>query len=247
MNSLISQFMAVWLHPWDAMSRVKEDGEEAGIAPSILFVIVMGLVSGLITSILGSLIPSAAVPGASKATIWLAVLVMPVASLLGSFIGTAIVWSFLLYGLLRGSWSQFKVVYRLMALLSAFSPVSSLLSPIPKVGTYLAIALTIWMTIVMIKGIIIVCDTAPVRTWVTCIVFFGLLLLLGFVARMAAQRELAANGPGGFNDYGTTDFGGATDDLGATSDNLEKDLQGLAEKAKEDQKAGDKTPEQPKK
>lgn len=229
MNSLISKFMSVWLHPWQAMEGVKQEGENASIVPSMIFVVVMGLVSGLITSIWGTVLP-AAVPGATKATVWLATLVVPLVSFLGSFVGAFIIWG-LVDGLLRGTSSQYKTSYRLLALLAAFYPVSSLLSGIPKVGQWLAIVINVWSTVVMIRGIIIVRDTAPVRTWVTCGILFSFLFTLGIFARMEAQRQLQ-NGPGGFNDFGASDFGGPIDDLGATSDNLEEQLQGLAEKAK---------------
>ncbi len=242
MNSIVSRFMSVWLHPMDAMSGVKQEGDDAGIAPSMIFVVVMGIISGVITSLMGTFISSAAVPGASKATVWLAALVVPIVSFLGSFIGAFIIWG-LVDGVLKGTASEYKTAYRLLALLAAFSPVSALLSPIPKVGQWLAIAVNIWATLVMIQGIIIVRDTPKVKTWVTCGILFAFLFALGIFARIAAQRQLAT---GGFNnEFGANDFGGPTDDLGATSDNLEQQLQGLADKAKNEPATAE--PAQPKK
>jgi len=245
MNSLVSKFMAVWLHPCQAMTAVKDEGEDAGIVSSMIFVVLMGLLSGIITSVLAMVVPAAAVPGTSKAMAWLAVLVVPVVSFLGSFIGAFIIWG-LVDGVLKGSSPQYKTAYRLLALLAAFSPVSALLSPIPKVGQYLAIAVNIWATIVMIQGIIIVRDTPKAKTWVTCGILFSLLFTLGIFARLAAQRQLQNGGPGGFNDLGAgTDLGGPTDDLGATSDKLEEQLQGMADKAKADQKTEPEAPAAP--
>jgi hypothetical protein len=236
MNSLISKFMATWLHPWDAMQSVKQEGETASIVPSMVFIVVIGLLSGVITSILGMFLPAAAVPGASKAAVWLAVIVVPVVSFIGSFIGAFIIWA-LVDGVLKGTTPQYKTAYRLLALLAAFSPVSALLSPIPKVGQYLAIAVNIWATIVMIRGIIIVRDTPPVRTWVTCGILFAFLFTLGIFARMAAQRQFQN---GGFGDLGPA-TGAPADDLGTASDNLEKQLQDLADKAKTDQQTPPET------
>lgn len=241
MNSLISKFVTVWLHPWDAMGQVRQEGEEAGIGSSMVFIVIMGLISGIITAAVGMVLPPATLGGGSKAAVWLAVVVVPLVSFIGSFIGAFIIWG-LVDGVLKGSSSQYKTAYRLLAVLAAFSPVSALLSPIPKVGQYLAIAVNIWATIVMIRGIIIIRDTPPVRTWVTCGILFAFLFALGIFARVAAQRQFQSGGPTGFGDFGASGLGAPEDDLGATSDDLDKQLQELADRAKTDEKT-----EQPKK
>ena len=68
--------------------------------------------------------------------------------------------------------------------------ISAALASIPKVGAYIAIAINIWATVVMIQGLILVRETPKVRTWVTCLVIFGFLFLLGVLARVSAQRQL---------------------------------------------------------
>jgi hypothetical protein len=153
---------------------------------------------------------------------------LPNVSFIGSFVGAFIIWG-LIDGFLRGTASQYKISYRLLAFLAAFSPVSALLSPIPKVGQYLAIAVNLWATIIMIRGIIIVRDTPSVRTWVICGILFALLFSIGVFARLAAQRQFQAGAPG-FSDFaGEEDFG----DEGLTgTDDLDKQLESLAEKAK---------------
>ncbi len=239
MNSMVSKFMAVWLHPWQAMAQVKEEGQDASIVPSMIFVLVMGVISGIFTAILSMIIPSAAVPGTSKAMSLMAILIVPLVSFIGSFIGAGIIWA-ITSGLLRGSLAEYKTSYRLLALLAAFSPVTSLINPIPgnlflgfTVGSLLALLINISATAVMVKGIIIVFETPFVRTIVTCVILFGLLMTVGIAARIAAQRQLQG-GPGGFNEFGSADYG-ASDDLAATSDDLEKQLQELADKAKAEQ------------
>lgn len=233
MNSLVSKFMVVWLHPWQAMNQVKEEGEQSSIVPAMIFVLTMGVLSGIITAIFGLVLPSAAIPGASKATSLLAVIVVPLVSFIGSFIGAFIIWG-IVDGILKGTTAEYKTAYRLLALLAAFSPVSALLSPIPKVGQYLAILVNIWATIVMIQGIVLVRETPKIKTWVTCGILFAALFTLGIFARVAAQRQAQLGG--GFNDFNSADFNAPTDDLGATSDDLEKQLQELAEKAKAGEK-----------
>ena len=232
MNSLVGKFVSTWTRPWAAMQGVKEQSAETSIAPSMLFVIVMGLISGLITAIMGTIFPA---PGAGRGIVWLAVAVVPLASFIGSFIAAFIIWA-LVDGVLRGSAIQYKSSYRIIALLAAFSPVSALLSPIPKVGPYLAILVNIWATVVMIQGIIIVMDTPKVRTWVACVLIFGFLLLLTILARVAAQRQLPGNGSiGGF---------GASDEFGAPT-GLDKELEDLANKSKSDNTAAPSTNEAP--
>lgn len=234
--NIVGKFISAWTRPFGAMNDVKMEGESASITPSIIFVVVMGLLNGLITAIIGTIKPSAAVAvGASKAMVWSAVLIMPAVALIGSFIAAFIIWG-LIDGVLRGTMPQYKTAYRLLAILAAFSPVTALLAAIPgnitatiTIGQVLGFLVNIWATIVMIQGIIIVCDTPKVRTWVTCIVLFGFLFALGLMARVAANQQLQAGG--GLPEFGAA--GGATDDLALDEgDQLDKQLDSLADKAK---------------
>lgn len=239
MSNVIGTFMNAWLRPWATMGDVKAQGENAGIKSSILFVVAMGIISGIITAVAGVFVPPAAAAGAAvpKWFTWLAVVVVPALSFIGSFIGAFILWG-LVYGLLKGTLPQYKTSYRLLAVLAAFSPVSALLSPIPKVGQYLAIAVNLWALIVMIRGIIIVMDTRPVRTWLMCLILFGALFVLGIAARFAAQRGGFPGAGPGLTDLG--DEGDLDEDLGlGTDEELDKELKELAEQAKEGAKKGD--------
>jgi hypothetical protein len=233
MNSIVSRFMAVWMHPLDAMNAVKQEGEEIGIVPSMIFVLIMGALSAVIAGTLSSIIPGAVPPNMTKGMIWTSALFVFLFSFVGSFLLAFFIW-WLVNGILKGTMAEYKITYRFLALLAAFYPVAALLSPIPKVGPWLATAVNIWSTIILIQGIIIVRDTQKVKTWVTCVILFLTLFTLAFFARLAAQRDFASGG--GFNEFGASDFGG-TDDLGATSDDLEQQLQGLADKAKADESA----------
>ena len=174
----------------------------ANIKKYMMFVIVMGLVSGIITAVVGMFLPPAGATG-TRAYVWLAVAVVPIVSFVGSFLGAIIIWA-LVDGLLSGKMSEYGLSYKLIAVLAAFSPISAIVAPIPAVGQYLAIALNVWATIVMIIGIIAVRKTSVVRTWVVCGVLFAFLFLLDVFARIAAQRQFA--GPGG----GVPEFGETT-------------------------------------
>lgn len=228
MSNLIGMFMSAWLSPWTAMQQIKEAGDTAEVKSSMSFVVVMGLISGLITAVIGVLTP-AAVAG-PKWMVWLSIVIVPLVSFLGSFIGALIIWA-LVDGLLRGKSEQYWTSYRILALLAAFSPIAALLTAIPKVGQYLAIAVNVWATIVMIRGIIIVRNTPPVRTWITCGVLFSILFAIGVLARVAASQQ--ALGGAGFNEFDAGAFG--DEDLAANED-LDKQLQDLAEKAQSEPK-----------
>jgi hypothetical protein len=220
MNSLVGKFISAWVHPWAAVQGVKDEGEQTSIVPSMIFIVVMGLLSGIITAVMGMVFPPANAVGAGKAFVWLAVLVVPVVSFLGSFLGAFIIFG-LVDGILKGTSEQYKTAYRLLAVLAAFSPISALLAPIPKVGQFLAIAVNVWATIVMIRGIIVVRDTPPVRTWVACGILFAFLFLLGIFDRVAAQRNL----PG-------APLGDLEAGLGGDLGGLDAELQNLANDAK---------------
>src|SRR5581483_380873 len=127
MNSIVAKFIGTWFHPWQAMGMLKTEGEDASITPAMVYIVVLGIISGLITSLYGVFLPSAAIPGTSKAAAWLALALVPAVSFVGSFIGAFIIWG-LIDGWLKGTSAQYKTSYRLLAVLAAFSPVSALLA-----------------------------------------------------------------------------------------------------------------------
>jgi hypothetical protein len=239
MNSIVTKFVTTLLHPWQAMNMVKLEGEDASIAPAMIYVTVMGFISGIITAAYSYFLPSAAIPNAPRWTALLAIIELPAVAFIGSFIGTFIVWG-LIDGWLKGTGPQYKTNYRMLALLATFSPLSSLVGPIPKIGQYLLIAVNIWGTIVMIRGILIVRDTPKVRTWVVCLSLFVFLFAVGLLARVVAQQQLrSGNGLGtiGAAPDANLDVASPSEDLGETSDNLDQELQDLADKAKAAPKA----------
>ena len=226
MGNIVGMFLGAWFRPWATMDGIRAEGYTetpgglaglfANIRKYMVFVVVMGLISGLITAIVGMLLPAAS-PTGSKAVVWLAVLVVPLVSFIGSFLGALIIFA-LVDGILKGKMDGYGLSYKLIAVLAAFSPVSAAVAPIPGVGQYLAIALNIWATIVMIIGIIAVRKTGVVRTWVVCGLLFAFLFLLGVFARIAAQRQFA--GP---------DLGAGFGDEAGLGDNLDQQLENLAE------------------
>jgi hypothetical protein len=234
MGNVIGKFVGVLVHPWASMSAVRAEGENASLKPAIIFVVIMGVISGVISSIWGFITPPPPVVAGqvSKLSILLAIPLVPAISFLLSFVGAMVLWG-LVHGLIKGTQSEYKTIYRLFALLAAFSPLNALLSPIPTVGPWLGVAINIWGIVVLIRGIMIVVGTPPVRTGVVLGLIFLALLALGLVFRAETQRQLASGGPG----FGGTDV----NDLG-DEEALNKELQDMANRAKTEGGATAPTP-----
>ncbi len=227
MNSFIGTFISVLFQPSRSMEGIKAQGQEASIKQAMIFVVIMGIISGIISTVWGFIVPPPQVTSGavSKASLLLAIPLVPIVSFVLSFLGTFILWG-LVHGLLKGSIAEYKTTYRIFALLAAFSPINSLLAPIPVAGQWLAIAINIWGIIILIKGVIIVFNTPVVRSWIFLGTIFILLFLMGLAFRNQAQQQFAA-GP----NFGAGE-GAFGDDLGDGSA-LDKELEELANKAKE--------------
>jgi hypothetical protein len=228
MASIIQTFVTTLTKPLHMFQQLKEEGPEAGISHSIYYVLTMGVVAGLITAIQGQFgpVPMIANEPMPKALVWASILIVPLVSLIGSFIGSFVVW-ILVTGAVFGSMAQYKSIYRVLAVLSTFSPISAILGIIPVAGTWLGIALNIYALVLMIRGVIIVMETKPVRTAVTLGVVFAILFVLGLVARQISDQQMAGI-PSDFGDMGA--FG---DDFGSMSDaELDRELEALANQAK---------------
>jgi hypothetical protein len=227
MGNIVNKMLGVLLHPWESMGVVKSEGDGVGLKPSILFIVIVGVVSGVISSIWGFILPPPPVAAGevSRWSILLAIPLVPLISFLLSFVGAFILWGLVL-GFLKGSSADYRTMYRLFALLSAFSPLNALLSPIPTVGPWLGVAINIWGVVVLIRGIILVFSTPPVRSGVILGLIFLALLALGLVFRAETQRQLAG-GP----DFAGLNTGANFDDLG-DEEALNKELEEMANKAK---------------
>ena len=226
MGNLISRFVSVLVNPWGAMRAVKAEGDTASIKPYVLYVAVIGLLSGVISAVMGSIIqPEMVRIGQMPAwTVWIAVAQVPIVLVISSFLNALIVWG-IINGLLQGTGAQYKTTFRVLALPVTFSPLAALLAPIPKVGMILLIAVSLWAFIVTVRGIIIVRETKPLRTWITFVLVTVFSLLLFALAAAAAQTLAggAARPGAGFQGFGDDLFG---DDV-----NFEQELQRLTEEA----------------
>jgi|GEM_PF-4242759 len=231
MASLLGKFIGMWVRPMDTMASLK--AEDNSIKSSMVFIVVMGILSGIITAVMGMIFPPQNVGETiPRGAVWLAVVLIPLLSFIGSFIGAFILQT-IVVGMLMGTVSHYALAYRLLALLSAYQPVSSLLSPIPKAGVVVAVVIGLWALIVLIRGIIIVFNTKRIKTWIICGILFGVLYLLGVFARMATDRgfsplEEPLGGPTLGGDDGQLDM----------EDDLQRELEALEQREKAAPKKG---------
>ena len=234
-GKMLHRFINAWLHPWRTMHEVREEGPDASIKFAMIFVVVMTLLSGLIRAILASFQPLPPDFPFGRGAVWSLVILIPLFSFVGSFIGAFFVWA-VTDGIINGTKAEYKTAYRIFAVLAAFSPVSALVAGIPgniigqfTVGQALALAINIWALAVMVGGVIVVRQTPVVKSvvaWVL-VILGGFLLLLTLSAAVATQ----APGQGGFGELGLEGDG----DLGLGED-LDRELQGLAERAREQER-----------
>lgn len=211
MGNILGTFLGVLLSPIAQLRRLKEEGESVGIKSSVIFVLVMGVISGLLTAIIGMFVEPAAIASGQipKASLWLAVVLVPLFSLLGCFISAFFFWG-ITDGLFKGSMDQYKTTVRLLALPSAYYPISALLGAIPKVGQYIGIAINVWILIYIVWGLIAVKAAKPVQTIVISIILAALLGLIGGLAYFSAQNQLGRSQfdgfEGGLGAAGNEDF-----------------------------------------
>lgn len=232
MSWFIATFIGTWALPFKQYQKLKEEGLEASIKPYVIYVLLVGVIAGLITAIGGQFGPPMTIAGEvmPKWMVWLSIVIVPLVSLIGSFVGSFIVWA-IITGIVFGTLSQYKSIYRVLAILSAFSPVSALLGFIPVAGQYLGFALNLWAIVLMIVGVIIVLQTPPIRTAIVLGLVFAVIFAFVIAARVLANRQLTAGGP----DFGEFDtLGNEEDNL--TDEQLDKELEALANQAKEDAK-----------
>nr|HPK53530.1 YIP1 family protein [Smithellaceae bacterium] len=110
-----------------------------GFLEPLIFAVIMGLISGIIQAILSFVgLGSAGSYGAGMAAGFGAIIFMPIAVAIGSFIGAAIL--FVIWKLM-GSQEDYETAYRCGAYLMALAPITSLINVIPYAGAIISLAI----------------------------------------------------------------------------------------------------------
>lgn len=176
-NRVINDAKRVITKPAEYYSTMAKTG---GFSDPIIFVVVMAAAMGLITAILsffGSPI------GLMAAGIG-AIIIVPIAAVISSFIGAAIL--FVIWKLM-GSEQTFETAYRCLAAAAAIYPIIAILSIIPYIGSIVGVA---WGAYLLIEASVIVHDRNRQKaTIVFCIL--GALMIISNVSSEYASRHLA--------------------------------------------------------
>ena len=156
--------------------------KSGGYGEPVIFLLVMAVASGLLTAFLAltNLVPVPVGTGLGM------VIVLPIAALIGGFIGAAIlfvVWK------LMGSPEKYETAYRCVAYTSAIMPIVTVLSMVPYLGTLIRV---VWGTYL----VIIASTEVHGRGKNPSYIVFGILGALGLVMSINAertQREMASS------------------------------------------------------
>ena len=153
--------------------------QDGGFAAPVIFVLVMAVISGLIVAILT--LPTGLGAGAAPIG-FMAVVMLPIMALIGSFIGAAIM--FVIWKLM-GSDRSFETAYRCVAYAAAIMPITTLLALIPYLGSIVKV---LWSFFLMYVASI---EAHGIKARTAAIVFGvlgALMLLLNLSAERAAMQ-----------------------------------------------------------
>lgn len=157
------------------ISFYKEMSKTGGYAEPLIFAIVMAVITGLILAVFSLIGFSSTMAGAAALG---AIIFMPIAAVLGSFIGGAIL--FVIWKLM-GSQQNYQVAVRCIAYSFAIMPVISIISFIPYIGSIIQ---TLWVSYLMYIASVQVHD---IKESLAKIVF-GILAALGVIIGVTGER-----------------------------------------------------------
>ena len=179
LSTVIAQMQQIITDPtgfYRAMPR------EGGYSEPIIFALVMGAVSGAVFAVLSIVGLTGMGISGLAAIIW-----MPIAMFIGSFIGGAIM--FVIWKLM-GSPRDFQAAYRCVAYSYGVMPVLTIVSIVPYVGTVVRIVWGLWL---MLIASVEVHERAR-QTALIVLGIIGVVLLIMGLSGERASRQLAATG-----------------------------------------------------
>ena len=150
--------------------------QSGGFAAPVIFVLVMAVVSGIIVALLAMLGGGMGTAGAAMG--FMAVVMLPIMALIGSFIGAVIM--FVIWKLM-GSGRGFETAYRCVAYATAIMPITTLLAFIPYLGTIVKV---LWSFFLMYVASV---EAHAIEARTAAIVF-GVLGVLMLLVNLSAER-----------------------------------------------------------
>jgi len=180
MERYVAIFKGVLFTPKSFYQSFKKEANQQSIGQSIGFIVIISLVGGILSAVIGIAFPN---PRVSRWIALFAIIFLPIASIIGSFISAGVVW---VICRILGSKPSYAVVFALMAALAAFMPLSVLFSRI----LILSLLVSIWSFISFVLGTIELLEVKPVRAWATFLTLFVVLLLSSFLLTRMSQNYL---------------------------------------------------------
>ena len=153
--------------------------KKGGFGDPLVFMLVTGAVTGILQavfSLLGLRLAQGAAAGMA------AVIYVPVAVLVGGFIGAAIL--FVIWKLM-GSQEDYETAYRCGAYASAFSPIIAVLGLVPYAG--MAAGTVIWVYLLVVASVE-VHHIMPARAWLVFGIIGIFFIIMGITSEMTARK-----------------------------------------------------------
>ncbi len=157
----------------------REMPKTGGFVEPLIFMVVIGVVSGLIQAVL-SLLHLTAV-GSAIAGIT-AIVMMPVAVLIGGFIGAGI--AFVIWKLM-GSQENYETAYRCCAYASAISPITTVIGILPYLGSIIGILIG---TYYIVMASVEVHKIPARKAWTVFGAIAAVFILLSLSGQFAARK-----------------------------------------------------------
>jgi len=154
-----------------------------GFGDPLVFLVVMGVVSGIVRAVLGLFHLGVA---GSVGMVLAGIILMPIAIVIFSFIGAAIL--FVIWKLM-GSGESYETAYRCGAYAGAISPITAVLGIIPFVGSLAGLA---WMLFLLVTASVEVHKIAVKTAWLVFGIIAAVLALGSLSAQLAARRAAKA-------------------------------------------------------
>ena len=178
-NSVVEDALQIIKKPVGFFQRMPHTG---GYVEPMIFLVVMAAIAGLIITVFSFFGGGFAGMMAFGVA---AVIIMPVAAIISSFIGAAIM--FVIWKLM-GSDKSFETAYRCVAYAAAIYPVSAVLGLFPYVGTVVGI---VWGMYLMVVASVEV-HGIPINKAYIVFGILGCLMIVGNVSSEMAAREAEA-------------------------------------------------------
>ena len=157
-----------------------------GFLEPLIFAVIMGLITGIIQAILSVVgLGPAGSYGAGMAAGFGAIIFMPIAVAIGSFIGAAIlfvIWKFM------GSQEDYETAYRCGAYLMVLAPITTILNAIPYAGAIISLAIC---TFYLVMASVYVHKIPAQKAWLV----FGIIALIFALGGVWAEHKARSMGP----------------------------------------------------